>query len=134
MRQALTEAILDLLAAGRRAGGRRDHYGVDVENVSADGSEFDLVLTFKAKEQYCCPEFGCHFAYYSRDSCWAPLRGFLQARGVVNLPALTIRKATCIVEEGALYRPEDRPDRPPIASKADTYLKGPFSEANARTE
>jgi hypothetical protein len=68
MQNKLTQAFSELLARNRGADGRRDYYGIRIENVTPEGSEVDLVLVFKSCESYCCAEAGCHLAYY--DPGW----------------------------------------------------------------
>jgi hypothetical protein len=124
VKAALDRAFRDLLARNRSyfGAGGPDYYGVRVENVSEDGSVFDLVLTFKAGVEYCCIESGCHFGYYSRDT-WAQLRRPLGRHGLGAVPPLTIRKLRCIVEPGAMT---EVPGRRPC--DAMEYEQGPFHE------
>ena len=61
MKNKLTHTFSELLARNQGANGRRDYYGLRIENVSAEGSEFDLILVFKACESYCCA---------NRDATW----------------------------------------------------------------
>jgi len=42
------------------------YYGVEVENLAPDGTEFDLMLTFKSGVRYCCIERGCHIPLQNR--------------------------------------------------------------------
>jgi hypothetical protein len=87
VQQALAQFISDMLAEGRFYFGPSGpgYFGLEVRNVSANGSEFDLALTFKAGVRYCCIEWGCHIELYS--SRWfQAVKDRLRAIGVTNLP------------------------------------------------
>jgi hypothetical protein len=130
--EAITQAIVDALAengphVSHGQGGYPGYYGVRVENVSADGAEFDLVFTFKAGERYCCAEFNCHATLYCDDG-WLQLRHYLRRHGLGAIPRLTIRKVRGVVEKGAQFFKQDRQDLGHCESEAFEYEIGPYVE------
>jgi hypothetical protein len=102
LKNKLTNVFADLLAGNLGADGRRDYYGVRIEEVSPDGCEFDLILVFKSGEAYCCPEPGCHLGYSEAD-WWQTLRDIMYGHGVGDFPPLTIRRIRGIIESGARF-------------------------------
>jgi hypothetical protein len=85
MEQRLTAAFTEFLARNRSAGGRPDHYGVCVDGAAEDGSAFDLTLTFRSGERYCCAEPGCHLGLYDPE-VWRSLREVIGRHGLVGIP------------------------------------------------
>jgi hypothetical protein len=45
--QEMAAALIELLSENLGTGGQRDYYGVRVDEITPDGPEFDLTLTFK---------------------------------------------------------------------------------------
>ena len=130
--KAITQAIVDALTVDgptttRRGGRYPGYYGVRVENVSADGAEFDLVFTFKAGERYCCCEFGCHMALYCEEG-WLQLRHYLGRHGLGAIPRMTFHKVRGIVEKGAQFFKQGRQDLGHYESEAFEYEIGPYVE------
>jgi len=107
--------------------GRRDYYGLQLENVSEDGSELDLVFTFRSGEVYCCTEEGCHIPFYCEEG-WQHLRHFLTMEGLGDLPRITIRKVRVVVEEGAEVLPGGAEGMTPVPCRAQQYETGPYIE------
>ena len=104
-------------------GGGPGYYGVRLENVAADGSEVDLVLTFRSGVRYCCFEFGCHFAFYA-DHGWSRLRVCMDRHGLSHVPLPAIRKVRAVIERGAVTTPS-----PKVAAgimEGSEYQAGPF--------
>ena len=85
-------------------GGGPGYYGVRLENVAADGSEVDLVITFRAGVRYCCFESGCHFSYFDYRG-WARLRRCLDREGLSYLPLPIVKKFRSVIESGAVMSP-----------------------------
>jgi hypothetical protein len=131
--QKTTAALIELLSGNLRAGGERDYYGVRVDEITPDGSEFDLTLTFKAGKRYCCPELGCHIGYSEVD-WWRRLREVMRGLGLARTPPMTIRTLRVVVESGARLecltdfgRGKLRSDE----SEGFTYEAGPLAESDA---
>jgi hypothetical protein len=130
LQQALVQVIDDMLAEcgfyfGPSAPG---YFGLEVSNLSSDGSEFDLTLTLKAGVRYCCVEWGCHLGLY--DSEWfRKVKDRLKAKGFASLPPMTVRNLHVLVEKGAIT---DAPGNANIPRPYDSdweYDVGPFREA-----
>src|ERR1700722_17805196 len=108
LHRALTRVIFEMLARNRSyfGAGGPGYYGVEVENLSSDGSEFDLNLTFKSGVRYCCIEHGCHIPLDgSSENCahwFDEVRDRLMVAGIEDLPPMTIRKLHVVVEQGAI--------------------------------
>jgi hypothetical protein len=127
MRQELTSAFAEHLAGNLDAGGRPDYYGVRVDWAADDGSVFDLTLTFKAGERYCCAEPGCHLGLNDPE-CWRSLRQVFERLGLARVPPVTVRKVRGIVEPGAILGYGVASKRP-VVSTGFTYEAGPYSES-----
>jgi hypothetical protein len=131
LQQALTQVIAEMLALNRSyfGAGGPGYYGVEVDNLSSDGSEFDLTLTFKTGVRYCCIEHNCHISLYEGGSCagwFIKVRDRLRAAGIENLPPMTVRNLHVVVEKGAICdRLHDDPR--PQDSRLE-YDRGPFHE------
>jgi hypothetical protein len=130
--EALTRALMDYFADLVRDGGRSDLDGTRVSNVAPDGSAFDLEVTFLWGEVYCCDELGCHFPAW-HGCVWRRLRDSLAARGHGDVPPMTIRKVTVVVEEGAQVFPVWE-GQTPVDCEARTYEEGPYAEADAKQD
>jgi hypothetical protein len=50
MQAELTAAFIEYLSRNLGAHNRRDYYGVQIDRAVADGSQFELTLTFKASK------------------------------------------------------------------------------------
>ena len=87
----MTAALTELLADNLGADGECDYYGLCIDKMTPDGSEFDLLLTFKAGNRYCCADLGCHIAYSEVD-WWRRLRVIMRGFGLADAPSMTIRK------------------------------------------
>jgi hypothetical protein len=130
--QALTQIIAEMLARNTSyfGTGGAGYYGVEVENLSSHGSEFDLTLTFKSGVRYCCIEYGCHIPLYgSGDKCagwFREVRDRLRMAGVKNLPPMTIRKLHVVVEQGVIS--DDLRHNPCSHESRMEYEEGPFHE------
>src|SRR5436853_2756500 len=107
---------------GGRSGGA-GYYGVGLENVAADGSEVDLVVTFRSGKRYCCFEFSDHFAFYSERG-WSRLRECLDRHGLSHLPLPAIRKVQAVIERGAVMTP--CPTTAAFIAEGSEYQAGPF--------
>jgi hypothetical protein len=123
-----TEAFVDLFAATvpaqyLQADGGPGYYGVRLENVAADGSEVDLVLTFSSGHRYCCFESSCHFAHYGAGG-WSRLRACMDRHGLSGLPLPVIRRFRGVIERGAVMIPSPR--GPAHVSEGAEYEVGPF--------
>jgi hypothetical protein len=130
--QVLTQIISEMMARNRSyfGAGGPGYYGVAVANLSPDGSEFDLKLTFKSGVRYCCIEHGCHIPLYGRgqrSAGWFKhIRDGLHAGGFCKVPPLTVRKLHVVVEKGAITDvPHSEPR--PLQSTVE-YDCGPFHE------
>jgi|GEM_PF-1779889 len=110
-------------------GGGPGYYGVSLENVAQDGSELDLVLTFRSGERYCCSELGCHCDIRGAGY-WTDLRQGMDAHGLGGLPLPTIRTVRVVVEEGSTFDPGGLRN-PPLTSKGWVYEDGPFTPVSA---
>src|SRR5215213_6474967 len=99
MERRLTVAFTEFLARNRGPCGRPDYYGVRVEGAAENGSEFELTLTFKSGEQYCCAEPGCHTGLNDPE-VWRCLREVLGRHGLAGLPLVTVRKLRVVVDPG----------------------------------
>jgi hypothetical protein len=108
--ERLTLAFADLFAENRsrfldgEVAGGPGYYGVQVAAVTADASEVELVLTFRAGVRYCCFESGCHFAYYDERG-WRRLRECLDRHGLGHLPLPVVRTFRGVIEPGAVAQP-----------------------------
>jgi hypothetical protein len=108
--ERLTLAFADLFAADggrfldRQSWGGPGYFGVQVTSTTADGSEVELVVTFRAGVRYCCFESACHFAYYD-ESGWRLLRECLDRHGLEQLPLPVIRSFYGVIERGAVAQP-----------------------------
>jgi len=105
-------------------GGGPGYYGVSLGRVAADGSELDLILTFRTGERYCCSALGCHCDIRSAW-CWSELREGMDTHGLGGLSLPTIRIVRVVVEEGATFDPGGL--RIPLKSKGLVYEDGPFT-------
>jgi hypothetical protein len=129
LREQLTKAFEDLFATNVLTfwdgfkGGGPGYYGVLVEPVAPDGSEVDLVLTFRSGRRYCCFEFCCHFAFYAEHG-WSRLRGCLDRHGLSALPLPVIRKVRGVIERGAVGTPS--PKVAAVIMAGSEYQTGPF--------
>ena len=52
MQRELTAAFIEYLSRNLDANDRRDYYGVRIDGAAANGSRFELTLTFQAGERY----------------------------------------------------------------------------------
>jgi hypothetical protein len=128
MQEQLNASFVEYLANTQAAGGRLDYYGVQVDGVAKDGSGFDLILTIKSGERYCCAEPGCHTGLYDPES-WRHLRLVFGRHGLADIPPVTIRRLRGVVEREALLtcnlafgKPEE--------SQGYAYESGPYHECN----
>jgi hypothetical protein len=124
--EPLALAFRDVFAANAPyfGGGGPEYYGVDVENVSADGTSLDLVLVFRSGVRYCCFEFICHFSY-RLPSTWARLRECMNQRGLAHLSLPVIERVRGVVEAGAVAVPSY--ETPEFPMEGSVYHKvGPF--------
>lgn len=132
LRGALQQAIRALFARNRShfGAGGPEYYGVEVLNVSDDGSQFDLALTFKTGTRYCCMELGCHlpFALHGANKAkWIKrFRQLMTNRGYAELGPITINNVHVIVEEGAIV--DIVPNQPKVNERRSVYDSGPFRE------
>jgi hypothetical protein len=132
LQQALTQVISEMLARNRSyfGAGGPGYYGMEVGNLSSDGSEFDLTLTFKSGVRYCCIEHGCHIALRgSNESCagwFKRVRDGLIMAGIGNLPPMTVGKLHVVVEKGAIS--DGLPDSLYSQESRLEYDRGPFHE------
>ena len=132
VQQALAQVISEMLAEGRFYFGPSGpgYFGLEVCNLSSDGFEFDLALTFKSGVRYCCIEWGCHIALYS-SGWFQTVKDRLRAMGVTNLPPMTVKNLHVMVEKGAI---SDGPGNiPRFHESVLEYDVGPFHEVG-RTE
>jgi hypothetical protein len=108
--ERLALAFADLFAADRgrfrdgESWGGPGYFGVQVASATVDGSEVELVVTFRAGVRYCCFESACHFAYYDEHG-WRRLRECLDRHGLGHLPLPVIRSFRGIIEPGAVAQP-----------------------------
>jgi hypothetical protein len=136
LREQLTRAFEDVFAdtVPYFGGGGPGYYGVGVENVAGDGSELDVVLTFRSGTRYCCMEPGCQWGYWAEGG-WSLLRECLDRNGLHHLPLPTVRRFRGVIEEGAVFdtvpAPGGLPDEgAPAAHHAFEYEVGPFLPIN----
>jgi hypothetical protein len=99
---AFTDVLSELFARNRDASGRRDYYGVRVAALSATERAFELVISFKDGETYCCAELGCHVGYHDRR-WWRALRRLMQECTVNDTRPLALH-IRGIIEPGARLR------------------------------
>jgi hypothetical protein len=131
LQEALTQVISEMLARNRPyfGGGGPGYYGVEVTNLSSDGCDFDLTLTFKAGVRYCCFQALCHVPLNpsSKNAWFGKIRERLKATGNENVPTMTIRRLHVVVEQGAIsvVGPRDKPYRHECRTEHD---EGPFKE------
>jgi hypothetical protein len=106
LHERFARAFGDLFAADIPffGGGGPGYFGVRLEKVAADGSEVDLVLTFRSGVRYCCFESACHFPYYSARG-WSLLRACMDRHGLSRYPLPVIRKFRGVIESGAVATP-----------------------------
>lgn len=127
--ERLTLAFEELFAANSPyfGGGGPGYYGVHLENVEPDGSELDLVLTFRAGVRYCCCEPRCHFAHYSEDG-WARLRECMDRNFLRDRSLPVVRKFRGVIEQGAVFDASDdfESAAAPRAHDAFEYEAGPW--------
>jgi hypothetical protein len=108
--ERLTQAFADLFAENRcrfldgAVSGGPGYYGVRGAAVTADASEVELVLTFRAGVRYCCFESGCHFSHYAERG-WRRLRACLDRHGLGHLPLPVVRTFRGVIEPGAVAQP-----------------------------
>jgi hypothetical protein len=132
LQQALTQVISDMMARNRSyfGAGGPGYYGVDIDNLSSDGAEFDMNLTFKTGFRYCCVQHGCHIPLYGSSKNYAgwfkQVRDRLKAAKIENLPPMTIRGLHVVVEKGAI---SDGLHHEPCPHESTLeYDLGPFHE------
>ena len=130
MYRDLVATINQYFARNPAARGRPGYYGVRVDNVAEDCSEFDLTLTFKSGERYCCAEPGCHTGFQALE-CWPELREVFGSHGLAAVPPVTIRRLTGVVERGARLRCYLKAGRSDVVSQGYTYEAGPYQERTA---
>jgi hypothetical protein len=134
MQSVLREVFTRILSRNLRAGGRRDYFLIDVTDVSPNDREFEIRITYRAGELYCCAESMCHFGCW-RPSDWGRIRSVLTELGVRDLGPLTVTAIRTTVEAGARFGSENRDDESPVwVSPAHHWVEGPFSEAEALLE
>ena len=108
--ERLTLAFADLFAANRgrfrdeSVWGGPGYYGVQAAALTADASEVELAVTFRAGVRYCCFESACHAAYY-RESWWGRLRECMDRHGLGHLPLPVVRTFRGVIERGAVAQP-----------------------------
>jgi hypothetical protein len=108
--ERLTLAFADLFAENRSWFRDREvlvgprYYGVHVTAITPDGSEVELVLTFRSGIRYCCFEPGCHFAFCDERG-WQRLRECLGRHGLGHLPLPVVRRFRGVIERGAVMQP-----------------------------
>lgn len=126
MSALLQQVISEMLARNRSyfGAGGPGYYGVEVDNLSPDGSEFDLTLTFKAGVRYCCIEHGCHIPLH--NGWLKKVRERLRATGIEDVPPITHRKLHVVVEQGAIV--DDLNHNPCSHESRQEYDEGPFHE------
>jgi hypothetical protein len=132
LQQVLTQVISEMMARNRShfGAGGPGYYGVQVDDISQDGSKFNLILTFKSGLRYCCMEHGCHIPLYgsNTDAGWFDeVRERLRIAGIKNLPPLAVRKLHVVVEQGAFSGND--PDSSYCYESRLEYSCGPFQEA-----
>ena len=123
-------AFFALLAYNRGVDGRPVDYGLRVDAATADASEFELTLTFKAGVCYCCAELGCHMDYWDAG-WWRRLRRVMRSRGLAPPAPLVVRRLRTVAEPGtrlACLTDFGRGKRRSDASRGFTAEAGPFVE------
>jgi hypothetical protein len=126
MRAELTAAFIEYLSRNLGAHNRRDYYGLQIDRAAADGSQFELTLTFKSGERYCCSEPGCHTGLHDSEP-WPYLREVFAQRGLAGIPTMTVTKLVGIVEPGTVFG-WGVPSMRPIESTGFIYEDGPYRE------
>ncbi len=123
----LDRVFVDRFARTRSYSGRGGlgYYGVRLERVATDGTELDLILTFRAGEEYCCSELGCHCELRDAET-WSGLRELMDDHGLGELPLPTIRLVRVVIEDGATFT-LGRLKNPPLRSRGFVYEHGPFN-------
>jgi hypothetical protein len=134
LQSLLHSACVEMFARNTGSNGRRDYYEVVVSNVRSSPAviEFDLALTFKAGERYCCFEDGCHHGLFGKES-WKLLRQVLGTLGFPTDPPLLLSVLRVRVERGARasYGGLKSGDQE-IEPRDYEYTSGPFSESDAK--
>ena len=126
----LENAFRDYFARGVYAQGRADYYAVRLDNVSKDACTFDLIITFRAGEKYCCAESGCHFGVWGASE-WSAIRKHLDRMGLGMLKPLTVRRLCIKIEGGVLLGMKFPGDTSQLQRQDEySYENGPFSEAS----
>ncbi|MCE9566259.1 MAG: hypothetical protein K8U57_29910 [Planctomycetes bacterium] len=126
LHERLTQAFIEVFGASIPwfGGGGPGHHGVQLEYVADDGSEVDLVLTFRSGVRYCCFESVCRFDERSARA-WATVREYMNRQGLEDLPLPVIRKFRGVIEIGAVVTP-DRIKPAYVWDKHQEYEKGPW--------
>jgi hypothetical protein len=104
-------AWIDLLRWNRGAEGHPElYYALNVENIRGQGGEFELHLTFRAGQTYCCSEALCHAGVFTEQR-WRELRSALAAHGIEPQEPLAVQIWTRL-EAGARlhYGKSDEPE------------------------
>jgi len=130
---AVQSAILECFATNAGAEGRADYYGIHVSNlgVSPSSIQFDLTLTFRKGERYCCFEDGCHHGLFGRKR-WNVLRQVLERQGKTDLPPLSVSKFHGRVEQGAIASYGGMLTRGlEVVKEGYEYATGPYLESEA---
>jgi hypothetical protein len=131
MQEELTAAFIEFFSCNRGAGGRRDYFGVRIDDVAPDGSAFDLTLIFKSGVRYCCAEPGCHTGFGLKGwKSWQLLREMFGRHGLADIPPVTIRRFCGVVEPGALLTCLHAVGMPE-ETVGYTYETGPYHERDA---
>jgi hypothetical protein len=97
-----------------------------VDEVTEEGSTFDLTLTFRAGQRYCCYEPGCHTGLDDPE-VWPELRRVFDRHGLAEVRPVTVRKLRGIVEPGAILG-DGVASRNPVVRDGFSYESGPYSE------
>jgi hypothetical protein len=128
----LQSAVEACFADNTGAQGRRDYYGIVVANARPCKGhiDFDLALTFKAGERYCCFEDGCHHSLSSKDG-WRLLREHLGRMGYTGGPPLVLSVLRVRVEKGARasYGGLLVGEQETVVDDGE-YQSGPYAEMN----
>jgi hypothetical protein len=104
-------AWVDLLRRNRGAQGHPEqYYALNIENIRGEGEEFELHITFRAGQTYCCCEDLCQTGVFT-EKRWRQLRAALAAHGVEPQEPLVVRICTRL-EAGARlhYGKNDEPE------------------------
>jgi len=122
----LDRAFIDLFADNVPyfGAGGPGYLGVRLEQIAPDGSELDLILTFRAGERYCCSQLGCH-CNPGDAGWWSRLGELMDDHGLGELPLPTIRLIRIVVEVGATFDPGGLKN-PPLLGRGEVYDYGPF--------